>query len=395
MNEEYLRHECLQKSEIPKREELLYELNYMQALVSGRLDTWFCNNFLGESVQLLINSIFLMEDGFFDCAFYSIRQSAENMNNMLLLASDKSQLSIWKSKGRFDPDSRVKEKLKTVDSCYKEIREKLTVFFDEFDGLIKDSHKIIHKQGFDSFYKLRRFQAKEIGFSKEDEIKFFDKLMRYSICRLYIFFFILDPVGLILADSELDKKFNFAPMTEPIHLGFISENYSVDLISLIRETDFYKELTESFADKEEMNPYVYNVVREQYFDIEHLNEIDSQKHLLNYSEQFILCVLRMGLKISEFHTGGISILPYWTSIQSNYDRRQWSSNEFNEYLNGEVKFNIPYHNVYLSFVIFCDEPLFLQHNDLLSEIEIISLSQLADKLNKQYEELMEAMKSIQ
>ena len=51
MNEEYLRHECLQKSEIPKRKELLYELNYMQALVSGRLDTWFCNNFLSESVH--------------------------------------------------------------------------------------------------------------------------------------------------------------------------------------------------------------------------------------------------------------------------------------------------------------------------------------------------------
>ena len=33
MDEEYLRHECLQKSEIPKREDLLYELNYMQALV--------------------------------------------------------------------------------------------------------------------------------------------------------------------------------------------------------------------------------------------------------------------------------------------------------------------------------------------------------------------------
>ncbi|MBE6534415.1 MAG: hypothetical protein E7678_05565, partial [Ruminococcaceae bacterium] len=367
MNEEYLRHECLQKSEIPKREELLYELNYMQMLVSGRLDTWFCNNFLGESVQLLINSIFLMEDGFFDCAFYSIRQSAENMNNMLLLASDKTQLSVWKSKGRFDPDSRVKEKLKKVDSCYKEIREKLTVFFDEFDGLIKDSHKIIHKQGFDSFYKLRRFQAKEIGFSKENEIIFFDKLIRYSICRLYIFFIILDPIGLILADSELNKKLNFAPMTEPIHLDFISKNYSVDLIFLIRETDFYKELTESFADKEEMNPYVYDVIREQYFDVEHLDEINLQKHLLNYSEQFILYVLRMGLKVSEFHVGGISILPYWTSIQSNYDRCQWSSNEFDEYLNGDIKSNIPYHNVYLSFVIFCDEPLFLQHNELLSE----------------------------
>lgn len=69
MDEEHLRHECLQKSEIPKREELLYELNYMQVLVSIRLDTWFCNNFWGESVQLLINSIFLRKMAEFGAFF--------------------------------------------------------------------------------------------------------------------------------------------------------------------------------------------------------------------------------------------------------------------------------------------------------------------------------------
>lgn len=72
MDEEHLRHECLQKSEIPKREELLYELNYMQVLVSIRLDTWFCNNFWGESVQLLINSIFLRKMAEFGAFFQRI-----------------------------------------------------------------------------------------------------------------------------------------------------------------------------------------------------------------------------------------------------------------------------------------------------------------------------------
>ena len=82
-------------------------------------------------------------------------------------------------------------------------------------------------------------------------------------------------------------------------------------------------------------------------------------------------------------------------MKYNFELQSAQYNEFDEHVNGEVRFNIPYHNVYLSFVNFCDEPLFLQHNDLLSEIEILSLSQLADKLNKQYAELMEAMRSIQ
>lgn len=394
MYEEYLKNQYLQKVQICNRQDLLNELLYMQSLVSGRMDTMFCNSFLEESVQLLINSIFLMEEGFFDCAFYSIRQSAENMNNMLLLASDKSQLNTWKSKGRFDSDSKVKEKLKKVDSCYKEIREKLAIFFDEFDDLIKKSNKIIHKQGFDSFYKPRCCQSNELSFSKDTEIESFNKLLRYSICRLYIFFFILDPLGLVLADADLDKKLSFDPMTAPINLNFISENYSEDLICLIQQTNFYKELVEEFADKEEMNPYVYNVIREQYFDIEHLDEIDSQKHLLNNVEKFVLDVLKMGVKVSEFHSGGISISPYYTSIQSNYNRYQWSSNEFDEYSNGPEKFNIPYKNVFLSLVTIYDELLFLQHNEPLSVMKISQVTQLVEKNNLRYDELMEKLKAI-
>lgn len=58
--------------------------------------------FLREIVQLLINSIFLYEDGYFDCAFYSIRQAAEAGNNMLYLANKgKPELGNWNEKGYF------------------------------------------------------------------------------------------------------------------------------------------------------------------------------------------------------------------------------------------------------------------------------------------------------
>ncbi len=391
MDKEYLKNDSLQKCTVTNSEELLSELSYMQSLVSGRIDVWFSNNFLSEAVQLLINSIFLMEDGYFDCAFYSIRQSAETMNNMLLLCADKSKLEQWKCKGFYPVDAKVKEQLKTLDCTYKEFRSKLTVFFDEFDGLIKSCHKIIHKQGFDSFYKQRYFNSNELGFDKNKELLLFDKLLKYSICRLYLFFIILDPVGLILADPELDKKFNFAPMTEAINLGFIEDNYSVDLIALIKETNFYMDLKTSFSCKETMNDYVYSVVREQYFNIDHLSEIAAQKHLLNYSEQFMLFVLQMGLKISEFHIGGISILPYWTSIESNYQRHEWSSNEYDAYKSNDFKANLPYNNVFLTCVPMYDDFLFLQHNKQLSDEELHNLNALANQLNQQYQTIMETI----
>ncbi len=236
----------------------------------------------------------------------------------------------------------------------------------------------------------RYYHSKELGFNKNKELIFFDKLLKYSICRLYLFFIILDPVGLILADPELDKKFHFAPMTEAINLHFIEDNYPVDLISLIKETEFYSDLKNSFSDKEDMNDYVYGVVRQQHFSIEHLNEINTQKHLLNYSEQFILCILQMGLKISEFHVGGISLLPYWTSIESNYKRHHWSCNEYDAYKSTELKANSPYNNVFLTCMPMYDNLLYLQHNELLSDEEIYNLKALANRLNQQYKTTMEA-----
>ncbi len=393
MNEKQLRNEFLQKIKINCRDELLAELNYMQILVSGRGDVMFCNNFINEAVQLLVNAVFLMEEGYYDCAFYSIRQSAETIDNMLYISTDKDKLSKWISKGWFPLDSQIKKQLNEIDNTYQEIREKLSSFFNEFDNLIKDSHKVVHKQGFDTFYKPRVFNSKEYGFDKNKELHFFDKLLRYSICRLYIFVIILDPISLILADSDLDNKLNFNPFTTPVHLAFIEKNYAENLVALIKETNFYKDIKKTFDINEEMNPYVYGVVREQFFDIEHLSKIEEQKHLLNYTEQFILNMLKSELKISEFHIGGISILPYWTSIPSNYVRWQWSSNEFDEYLNYEIKFNMPYHNVYLSLVQLFDEPLFLQHNEILNDAQIALLEELVIKSNASYEELMNKLKS--
>lgn len=58
---------------------------------TGQMDIMYCNSFIQESVQLLQNALMLYKDGFFDSAFYSLRQSSEVMDNMLYLAKSSSE----------------------------------------------------------------------------------------------------------------------------------------------------------------------------------------------------------------------------------------------------------------------------------------------------------------
>lgn len=135
------------KTELPEGKELLLYLNNM-LLITGRVDVMFCNSFVQESLQLLVNSILLYEDGFFDCAFYSLRQASEVIDAMLYLAnSDDVELKKWRKKERFPMDSKIREQLKKVDVGYGEISIILKGYFEHHRELIRKTHKIIHKQG--------------------------------------------------------------------------------------------------------------------------------------------------------------------------------------------------------------------------------------------------------
>ena len=72
----------LAKCQLPEHDRLLGTL---RALIptTGNINEMFCNMFFSESVELLKHAFFLYEEGYFDCAFYSLRQSIENINNML------------------------------------------------------------------------------------------------------------------------------------------------------------------------------------------------------------------------------------------------------------------------------------------------------------------------
>ena len=383
------------KVKLKRRKEFLSELNYMETLSTGIVDKMFFNGFVQEAVQLLINAIFLMEEGYYDCAFYSARQSQEVLNSMLYLSTDNSLLEKWKNKEKFPPNNQILKDLKKVNENYDEFKSVFKDFFDEFEQLITQSNKTIHKQGIDTFYEVRVRYSDDISFNKNDELELFSKIISFSICHLYLIYILLDPLGLILADDYLDRKLNFAPITEPISINYLNAHFPMDFMTLIRTTEFYKSLKITFGHNEDMNDAVYSVIRESFFDLNNLDKIESQIGLLNNDRRciFVLRILQTGLKVSNFFFDKIWVMPdYWTSIPSNYKRMKWSLEESDELFFNNEKYNVPYHNVYLSAVpMFDDGTLIMEHNEKFSEYEIENLEKVVLAENESHRKMVDEL----
>lgn len=382
-----MRYENKQCLILPEHDELLLLLRRLKSMMTGQIDIMFCNNFISEAIQLLINSIFLYEDGNFDCAFYSIRQASEVANNMLYLSNaGKAELHKWNKKGYFPMNAKLVKRLEKIDINYTEVKTVLSDFFKEHDELIKTAHKTIHKQGFDTFYAFRTKHQYSGKFNKESETDFFVKLLKNCIGKIIVLFIVVEPLSLVLTDDDLSARFNFDPMTEAIDIEVFKNYLSEEIIKKIKDTSFFKEFSSYFASKEKMTPATFDVIRNNFFNINSLDEIENQKHLLNLYEKVILEILQERIKISYIYPD-CSIFYYFTSISNNHHTSEWNFGEYQKYLNFGETFNQSYYNVFRSIVKIINNNWILEHNEFLSSKEIEIIKMIAKNYTQAYENL--------
>lgn len=381
---------------LPDYESIMLYLYYI-VVYTGQCNIMFCNSFIQEAIQLLKNSLILYKKGFFDCAFYSIRQSSEVMDSMLYLAKSPSEkVYDWKSKNYFPVDSKVRQQLEKISNDYKEIKSLLPDFFRHHEELIIKIHKIIHKQGFDTFYQLRTpINRKITNYSQEDEIALFLETLKYTIGKLLILIVILDPMCLALADENVNGKINMNLMTEPIDTTFFENILGLsDIVSKIKSSNYYKDFVSYFEEKEEMLPATYSVIREQFWNIEKLNEIESQFHMLSTDEKFMFNILKRGIKASLFYyAGGLGW--YYTSNMSNLKEFSVNTIDFQNYTKSREAFNQKRKNVYISVIKQSkDDFLFIEHNMPFNKDEINKLLELEKKHLKYLEKCEYEMDEI-
>lgn len=387
------------KNILNEKDKILKQLNSMQGLVTGRIDIFYCNNFINEAIELLKNAVALFEDGYFDCAFYSIRQAYETANTMLFLANGENKdLTRWLRKERFPQCSKIIElldsdKVHYMSNAYSEVRMVIPEFFEESDKYWKMANKLIHKQGFDTFYTLRNSFNPDINLINEKDTELFYSYIRNTIGAILLLFIILEPLSLALTDEDVYMRTHFDSMTEPIYFEYYDDCLSLQYVEKIKETEFYQEYIEQFLANEKMNVYTASVIKEQYFDVAHLEEIKNQAHLLCGLQRFELEVLLKGLKISRFYVD-MPFLWDFTSYESKNDNWSFSSNEFDCYKNVVQYYNQVYRNVYITYVKIMGSDVFLEHNEKLTEEEIRDLNWEVDKFNEDYQKLEDVFKKL-
>ena len=85
---EIIEHWNIKPLSLPKANEYLEDLNDLRYSYSGLIAEVNPFFFINEACQLLANSVKLFEAGYFDCAFYSIRQAIELSLSGLYLFSN-------------------------------------------------------------------------------------------------------------------------------------------------------------------------------------------------------------------------------------------------------------------------------------------------------------------
>ena len=81
---------------LPNASDYLWDIENITWAETGLIDALGANRFFDEASQMIANSIFLFQKGFFDAAFYSLRQSIELSIGTLYLIANPEKMKEWK-----------------------------------------------------------------------------------------------------------------------------------------------------------------------------------------------------------------------------------------------------------------------------------------------------------
>lgn len=369
---------------LPDKEQYYFDLMNIEDSFTGRLDVMFSNDFFREASQLIINAITLYEKGYFDCAFYSLRQSLEISTTIVYFVDDdeenrKIEIKKWRNQERFPQQGQMLNQLQNRKKEFSNIKEKMSSYFEEVEQTKRSLNKYVHKQGFDKFYIHRK---NPFG-KKFDETKMlldFESSLIKSIGAVAVFRLAIDPMPLLLNDVSIYRR-TVQLMTDSYSDSFIEKYIGLEHINAYKETDLYKGHYDYFIQNEEMSPAVTDLVKDNFFNRENFDEIIKQKHLLGPHELVCVALFSFSDIIAKIYCiGGFHF--YFSNTKSKKSKIGWSSEDFKVFKNSTEKYNRKYDEAYLSLFKKWDEEYFIEHNELFTELEINALEKLSTRHNQ-------------
>lgn len=365
---------------INNKENYYFDLLNLENSWTSRADAQIANAFIEESVQLIINSIRQFELGYFDASFYSLRQSLEvSMTMTYLIDNDEEtrnkQLAKWKSQSNFPQYSQMLKLLEKNKSTLFDIKSKLVEYFEDLKETKHKLNKYIHKQGFNTFYITKYIQLYNQG--TDDFITEYEIYLNICIGSIAILRLTIDPFPILLKNNDIYIRTDDL-MTTAYSDDFIEKYIGFKHIDKYKQTNIYQSHYNAIISDEPKNQYVLDVVKNQYIDIENLDKIYEQRHLLNKYAIFSIIICSISDLISRvYYLGGA--MYYHTNIQSCRSRLFWDSTVFVSFSSNVEKFNQKYDEVYISVIELLNESYFIEHNNKFNNNELSIFAKLENK----------------
>ena len=257
----------VRKFVLPNASEYLWDIDNIRWAETGLINAFGSNRFFDEASQMIANSIYLFQEGFFDAAFYSLRQSIEISIGTLYLTANPEKMNEWKKLEPGFESGKMANFLREHEPVFKEIRTKMSTFFDNIHAIQKKTNKYVHKQGFFSFYTTQRLSWSD---HREEKIynkivADFEKTLKVAIGAVAVYRLAIDPLPIILMDAELmTRSGDF--MTEPYSKEFVDKYIGLENIELYKQTEIYQDYKEWLMSQEKQNEAVYNIIHWQIIE---------------------------------------------------------------------------------------------------------------------------------
>ena len=370
--------------EFPKAEEYVMDIYNISQANTGFVHAWDSNLFFEEASQLLVNAIRLFQMGYFDCAFYSLRQSLELSVGTIFLIENPDKKEDWQSlKSGFESNTMPKV-LKEKETAFKNMTEKMPAFFGKIGNIQKAIQKYVHKQGYSSFYQVRRnaFLLKRNNLKKEDLVEDFEKYLKACIGAVAIYRLSIDALPVVLMDEDMLLR-SGDYITVPYSEEFVEKYIGKDNLEAFKTTEIYKDFCASLGDNEKQNEAVFHLIHEQYFNRNNMDDYTAQLHLCSFVDRIAMCIFTISDKISQIYVDGIHW--YFSEIKSNNKNRgiTLGSSYYGElFSKSESNYNLLYYNVYISRCFINNDYTYFEHNEVLSEEEINCIDIVATKLTE-------------
>ncbi|MBN2676345.1 MAG: teicoplanin resistance protein VanZ [Alphaproteobacteria bacterium] len=343
-----------------------------------RSDGNIINTFLLECCQLLTNSIFLFEKGYYDCAYYSLRQSLGVGITMIYLIDipneedKKKKLEAWRKKEKFPSFSTMREFLKNQGIVSSDIHKHLPSFFEKIWKYSQKINKAVHKQGFNFLYISRNHPLNR--YKEEDFLSEFESFLSETIGIISILRLAIDPFPILLKDEEIYHRM-FDTLTLQYPDNFIEKYTITGLVENYKKTELYQNHYNHFMDKEKQSEAITHIIQNQFVNTKEFDSINQQLHLLKPDDILAVKFLEKSEKITKCYTMG-GLLFYFSDRNTNRTSHSYSSEDFKNFSKASQKYNQKYDEAFISVFSCNGEDFYVEHNQKFSKRECDELNNI-------------------